>query len=80
MIVMIMNLSSLLSSSSSSSEATDCMIARAIVNANTIGVLNNVKGNKDLNDVMIYDDVWYDMMYDMMHDVWYDVRYDVHYV
>ena len=57
MIVMIVNLSSLSSSSSSSSEATDCMIARAIVNANTIGVLNNVKGNKDLNDVMIYDDV-----------------------
>lgn len=48
-----------ISSLSSSSLATtvtdtDCMIARAIVHTNNIGVLNNVKGNKDLHD-MIYD-------------------------
>jgi hypothetical protein len=57
--IMKEKLSSLSFSSSSSSLATtvadtDCMIARAIVHTNDIGVLNNVKGNKDFDD-MIYN-------------------------
>jgi len=66
--IMKENLSSLSLSSSSSSLATtvtdtDCMIARAIVHSNDIGVLNNVKGNKD------FDDMIYDVMYDMVYDI-----------
>ncbi len=65
--IMKEKLSSLSFSSSSSSLATtvtdtDCMIARAIVHTNNIGMLINVKGNKD----------FYDMIYDMMYDtIWY---------
>jgi hypothetical protein len=33
------------------------MIARAIVHSNNIGVLNNVKGNKDFNDMIYEDDI-----------------------
>ena len=54
------NLSSLSSSSSSLATTvtdTDCMIARAIVHSNNIGVLNNVKGNKDFNDMIYEDDI-----------------------
>ena len=62
--IMKENLSSLSSSSSSSLATTvtdtDCMIARAIVHTNNIGVLNNVKGNKDS-----FDDMIYDVMYDI---------------
>jgi hypothetical protein len=49
------NLSSLSSSSSLAASVTDtdCMITRAIVHTNNIGVLNNVEGNKDFDD-MIY--------------------------
>ena len=68
--IMKEKLSSLSSSSSSLATTvtdTDCMIARAIVHTNDIGVLNNVKGNKDFDD-MIYD-VMYDMMYDMVYDI-----------
>ena len=59
--IMKENLSSLSSSSSSSLVTTvtdtDCMIARAIVHSNNIGVLNNVKGNKDFNDMIYEDDI-----------------------
>jgi len=61
--IMKENLSSLSSSSSSSSSLattvtdTDCMIARAIVHTNNIGVLNNVKGNKDFYDIIYEDDI-----------------------
>ena len=64
--IMKENLSSLSFSSSSLATTvtdTDCMIARAIVHTNNIGVLNNVKGNKDY-----FDDMIYDVMYDT---IWY---------
>jgi len=58
--IMKENLSSLSPSSSSLATTvtdTDCMIARAIVHTNNIGVLNNVKGNKDFNDMIYEDDI-----------------------